>query len=133
MTADQTREQHPSFLTVYMEDKMDIREFFKDCLKDFDKPDNWVDISFPGGDTCPSFEYNGYQIMVNHPDPEQRELEGSFRFTVFIALEYGEEGWAFYAETIEEILPELEVPYLTRPLVYDREYYLKEEARRKAS
>jgi len=24
MTADQTREQHPSFLTVYMEDKMNI-------------------------------------------------------------------------------------------------------------
>ena len=112
---------------------MTVQEFFKDCLKDFDKPDNWVDVSYLGGDTCPSFEYNGYQIMVNHPDPEQRELEGSFRFTVFIALEYGEEGWAFCAETIEEILPELEVPYLTRPLVYDREEYLKEEARRKAS
>ena len=40
---------------------------------------------------------------------------------------------SFYAETIEEILPELEVPYLTRPLVYDREEYLKEEVRRKAS
>ena len=123
---------------------MDIREFFKDCLKDFDKPDNWVDVCYLGGDVCPSFEYNGYHIMVNHPDPERRELKGSFRFLVRISLEYAEHGWTFCAETIEEILPEIEVPYLTRPLIYDREYYLavdllnvikseqKEEARKSA-
>ena len=132
MTADQTCEQHPSFSTVYMEGKMDKREFFKDCLKDFDKPDNWEDVSYYN-DVCPSFEYNGYQIFVDHPDPKQRELEGAFRFAVIISLEYAEHGWAFCAETVGEILTELEVPYLTRPLVYAREEYLKEEARRKAS
>ena len=111
---------------------MTVQEFIKDCLKDFDKPDNWEDVSYHN-DVCPSFEYNGYQFFVDHPDPKQRELEGAFRFAVIISLEYAEHGWSFCAETIEEILPELEVPYLTRPLVYDREEYLKEEVRRKAS
>ena len=118
---------------------MDIREFFKDCLKDFDKPDNWVDVSYPGGDVCPSFEYNGYQIMVDHPDPEQRELgklgfetTQTFRFGIRISFEYGVMGWSHATDDFNEVLREIEVPYMTRPLYYDREEYLKEEARKSA-
>jgi|TARA_R100000030_G_scaffold94712_1_gene81736 hypothetical protein len=117
---------------MLMEDKMDIREFFKDCLKDFDKPDNWEDVSYYN-DVCPSFECNGYQIFVDHPDPEQRELgEGSFRFGVMISFEYGVMGWNLATDDFNEVLREIEVPYMTRPLHYDREEYLKEEARKSA-
>lgn len=105
---------------------MTVQEFFKDCLKDFDKPDNWQDVSYYN-DVCPSFHYKGYQIFVNHPDPKKREIKDSFRFAVIIDYEYAYQGWAFCAETIEEVLPELEVPYLSRPLVHDKKEYLRHE------
>ena len=105
---------------------MTVQEFFKDCLKDFDKPDNWQDVSYYN-DVCPSFFYKGYQIFVNHPDPKKREIEGDFRFAIIIDYEYAYTGWVFYADTIEEILPELEVPYLIRPLVHDKEEDLRHE------
>jgi len=105
---------------------MTVQEFFKDCLKDFDKPDNWEDVSYYN-DVCPSFYYKGYQIFVDHADPEERELEGSTRFAIIIDYEYANTGWSFNCETIEEVLPELEVPYLSRPLVHDKEEYLRHE------
>lgn len=119
-----------------MEDNMHFMDkFFKDCLKDFDVPEGWVNISYKN-DVCPSFYYKGYQIFVNHADPREREIEDSFRFSVIIDYEYGCTGWAFCAETIEEVLPELEVSYLSRPLAYPKEEYLKHEqdiAERRAS
>jgi len=110
-----------------MEDNMHFMDkFFEDCLKDFNVPEGWVNISYKN-DVCPSFYYKGYQIFVNHPDPKEREIEDSFRFAVIIDYEYAYTGWTFCAETIEEVLPELEVPYLSRPLVHDKEEYLRHE------
>tara|TARA_R110000824_G_C14713463_1_gene624164 strand:+ start:154 stop:483 length:330 start_codon:yes stop_codon:yes gene_type:complete len=105
-------------------------EYFAECLKDFVQPENWANISY-GNDACPSFEYNGYQIFVDHPDPKEREVgEDSNRYAVIISLEYGDTGWMFCTDNFADVLKEVEKPYLDRPLQYEKEEYLKEEARR---
>ena len=112
---------------------MAVQEYFADCLKDFDRPDNWEDVSYHN-DVCPSFECNGYQIFVDHPDPKKRELgEETHRFVVIISLEYGVTGWTHSTDSLAEVLKEIETPYMTRTLYYDEEEYLKEEMRRRAS
>ena len=106
--------------------------FFDGFLDNFEKPEQWVNVSYHN-DVCPSFECNGYQIFVDHPNPEERELgKETTRYCIIISLEYGDTGWTFQTDDLDEVLKEIEVPYLTRPLRYDKEEYLKEEARRAA-
>ena len=106
---------------------MAVVYFFDDCLRDFEKPVEWEDVSYCN-DVCPSFRYKGYEIFVDHPDPEERELgKDRTRFSVIIALDYGESVWRFETDDLDEVLKEIEVPYLTRPLRHDKEYYIKEE------
>ena len=108
-------------MTNYMEN------YFQDCVKDFSKPNGWENLSYYN-DSCPSFGYNGYQIFVDHPDPKERELgEDSTRFHITIALDYGDPKWVYYTDNFDEVLKEIEVPYKTRPLTYDLEYYNQEE------
>jgi hypothetical protein len=109
-----------------------MQNYFDDCLKNFEKPEKWENISY-SNDACPSFEYQGYQIFVDHPDPKERELgEDSTRFHITIALDYGDPKWFLDTNNFDEVLKEIEVPYLTRPLTYEMEYYKKEEESRKA-
>jgi hypothetical protein len=49
---------------------------------------------------------------------------------VIISLEYGDTGWMFCTDNFADVLKEVEKPYLDRPLQYEKEEYLKEEARR---
>ena len=110
-------------MTNYMQD------YFQDCLKDFSKPKNWENLSYHH-DVCPSFGYNGYQIFIDHPNPKERELgEDSTRFHVIVALDYGDYQWSFDTNNFEEVLKEIEVSYLTRPLTYEL-YYKQEELKR---
>ena len=111
---------------------MTVAEFFDDCLKDFSRPVGWESVSYYN-DVCPSFECNGYQIFADHPDPEERELgKETTRYCIIISLEYGDTGWTFQTDDLNEVLKEIEVPYLSRPLRYEKEEYLKEETRRAA-
>jgi hypothetical protein len=51
----------------------DMTSFFEECVADLSKPDGWDDIS-SGNDVCPSWSYKGWHVMIDHPDPKQREL-----------------------------------------------------------
>ena len=107
-------------MTNYMQD------YFQDCLKDFSKPNGWENLSY-NNDSCPSFGYKGYQIFIDHPDSKERELgEDSTRFHVIVALDYGNAQWSFDTNDFEEVLKEIEIPYQTRPLAYDLDYYIRE-------
>ena len=100
--------------------------YFKECIEDLNIPGNWKNSSY-GNDTCPSYEYNGYQIFIEHKDPKNRELEGK-RFRIIIAEEYGYvDGWFYDTDDLNEVFKEIEKPTLTRPysktLAKDKETY----------
>ena len=60
------------------------KSFFERCVQDLTLPKSWINCSY-GNDACPSFYTNGYQIFVDHKDPEQREVgENSQRFPYLI-------------------------------------------------
>lgn len=73
-------------------------------------PDEWENASY-GNDACPSFTYKGYQIFHDHPDPRKREIEGSERFCVFLACEYGNATWAVETDDFQEVLDVIKTPY----------------------
>jgi hypothetical protein len=51
-------------------------------------PKKWKDVSY-GNDTCPSFEYKGYQIFIDNEDPSEREIQNGKRFHIIDTEEYG--------------------------------------------
>lgn len=105
-----------------------MMEYFKECLQDFNKPSDWQDTSWHN-DACPSFEYNGYHIYIDHPVPSERDSGADHRYHVSISYEYGEMGWTLETDNFSEVLEALKVPYLERPLLHDIDLYLEEELR----
>jgi|TARA_R100001163_G_scaffold45860_1_gene34471 hypothetical protein len=92
-----------------------VKTYFEECVEDIAIPNNWENVSHPGGDVCPSWAYNGYQIMIEHRNPELRELEGC-RFVVFIEEEYGYgDKWLLETDSFDDVLKEIEIPTKTRP------------------
>mgnify|MGYP003134584984 CR=1 FL=1 len=64
--------------------------FFTQCVADLKKPDGWENTSY-GNDVCPSWSVNGWQIFIDHPKPEHRELGADVkRFSITVQSEYGE-------------------------------------------
>ena len=63
--------------------------FFEECVANVleEIPNTWKDVSW-GNDVCPSYSYNGWQIFIDHPDPDKRELEVP-RFGVIVEANYG--------------------------------------------
>lgn len=63
--------------------------FFEECVADVSEkiPNTWKDVSW-GNDVCPSYSYNGWQIFIDHADPNKRELEVP-RFGVIVEAEHG--------------------------------------------
>ena len=63
--------------------------FFEECVANVleEIPNTWKDVSW-GNDVCPSYSYNGWQIFIDHPDPNKRELEVP-RFGVIVEAEHG--------------------------------------------
>tara|TARA_R100000664_G_C2680244_1_gene88555 strand:+ start:323 stop:661 length:339 start_codon:yes stop_codon:yes gene_type:complete len=58
-------------------------------------PRHWENATH-GDDACPSYYANGYQIWVDHWDPNQRELGADkTRFAITLADEYGERNSLF--------------------------------------
>ena len=81
---------------------------FKECVADLTMPKGWTDCSWHN-DTCPSWLYRGFQVMIDHPDFKQRETnnedENATRFYIFRAQEYGDAPtWNTECHTFEEVL-----------------------------
>lgn len=81
---------------------------FKECVADLTMPKGWEDVSY-GNDTCPSWLYRGFQVMIDHPDFKQRETnnenENAPRFYIFRAQEYGDAPtWNAECHTFGEVL-----------------------------
>lgn len=64
---------------------------FEGFWEDLDIPAEWDNVSYHN-DACPSWEHNGWMIMVDHIDPKQSECrdEGDPRFYVFKACHYSD-------------------------------------------
>ena len=71
--------------------------FFEKCLFDIKNliPKEWEDVSY-GNDTCPSFEFKGFQIFIDNENPNEREIQGGKRFVIIDSDRYG------YGETLLE-------------------------------
>ena len=71
--------------------------FFDRCLFDIKYliPKEWENVSY-GNDTCPSFEFKGYQIFIDNENPTEREIQGGKRFVIIDSDRYG------YGETLLE-------------------------------
>ena len=81
---------------------------FKECVADLTMPKGWTDCSWHN-DTCPSWLYRGFQVMIDHPDFKQRETnnedENATRFYIFRAQEYGDAPtWNAECHTFKEVL-----------------------------
>ena len=64
--------------------------YFEKCLFDMKEsiPKEWENVSY-GNDTCPSFEFKGYQIFIDNKNPSEREFQDSKRFHIINADDYG--------------------------------------------
>ena len=83
-----------------------VNSDFKDCVKDLKMPIGWSDISY-GNDVCPSWTYNGFQVMILNSDPQKREdgFETELRFNIFRAVDYGDHKlWTSEVDTFDEVL-----------------------------
>ena len=87
----------------YLRDR--VNNFFDECTVDITMPDGWKDISY-GNDVCPSWSHNGYQVFIDHPDPNERELGPDIqRFRIILEKEYGDDHtWVHDCDTWEEVL-----------------------------
>jgi len=63
---------------------------FDRCLFDIKNliPKEWKNVSY-GNDTCPSFEYNGYQIFIDNEYNDEREIKDGYRFHIINSDDYG--------------------------------------------
>ena len=79
--------------------------FFDECTADITLPQGWKDITYKN-DACPSWSFNGFQVFIDHPDPNERECgPESSRFCVMLEQEYGEKQTWFHAcDTWAEVL-----------------------------
>ena len=66
--------------------------FFDRCLFDIKNliPKEWEDVSY-SNDTCPSFEFKGYQIFIDNQNINEREYQGNNgkRFHIINSDDYG--------------------------------------------
>ena len=66
--------------------------FFDRCLFDIKNliPKEWEDVSY-SNDTCPSFEFKGYQIFIDNQNINEREYQesDSKRFHIIKSDDYG--------------------------------------------
>ena len=80
--------------------------YFDSCVADLKIPDEWENVSY-GNDTCPSWVFKGFHIMIDHPDPKEREqgFEDDPRFHIFRMNDYGDHpSWEAHHETFSGVL-----------------------------
>ena len=83
---------------------MNIWKDFEDCTSDLTIPDEWENVSYKD-DTCPSWCFKGFHIMIQHANPKKREFEDSPRFYIFRMNDYGDHmSWQTHSETFTGVL-----------------------------
>ncbi len=89
--------------------------FFNQCLADLEKPEGWNNSSWHN-DACPSWSVNGWQIFIDHPEPDRRELGPDIkRFSVVLESEYGEgEPSVLETDAWTEVLTFVAEPVMSR-------------------
>mgnify|MGYP003138350730 CR=1 FL=1 len=85
------------------EDLMMTTYFFDECTADITMPKGFRDTTYKN-DACPSWGFNVFQIFIDHPDPNERELgPETSRFYVKLEEEYGEHPkWSHSCDTWAE-------------------------------
>ena len=69
--------------------RRDVKNYFDACVEDLDIPEEWECVSYYN-DVCPSWEFNGWLIFIEHRYSELREYwEDIGRFCVYKAEDYG--------------------------------------------
>ena len=82
----------------------DIWKYFEDCTSDLTIPDEWENVSYQH-DTCPSWCFKGFHIMIQHANPKKRAFEDSPRFYIFRENDYGDpKSWQTHHETFTGVL-----------------------------
>ena len=79
---------------------------FDDCVSDLTMPKGWEDVSY-GNDVCPSWAFGGFQVFINHANPEKREddVKNLSRFWIIREADYGKpSSWSANADTFDEVL-----------------------------
>jgi hypothetical protein len=67
-----------------------VWDYFGECTKDLKIPSNFTNVSWHN-DALPSYEYDKYQIFINHKDIDERmEFEEEPRFWVILKEFYGD-------------------------------------------
>lgn len=67
-----------------------IWNYFEECTKDLKIPSKFINSSW-GNDALPSYEYDKYQIFINHKDIDKRmEFEDQPRFWIILKEFYGD-------------------------------------------
>ena len=78
--------------------------YFDSCVADLKIPDEWENVSYKD-DTCPSWCFKGFHIMIQHTNPKKREFEDSPRFYIFRMNDYGDHmSWQTHSETFTGVL-----------------------------
>ena len=65
----------------------DVKKYFDSCVEDLEIPEGWECHSYYN-DTCPSWEFNGWQIFIEHRHSELRVFLP--RFNCFPEADYGD-------------------------------------------
>ena len=65
----------------------DVKKYFDSCVEDLEIPEGWECYAYYN-DTCPSWEFNGWQIFIEHRHPELRVFLP--RFNCFPEADYGD-------------------------------------------
>ena len=83
----------------------DIWKYFEDCTSDLTIPDEWENVSYEFN-TCPSWCFKGFRILIQHADPKERKFENSPRFYIFRANDRGNSSfsWHTHSETFSDVL-----------------------------
>ena len=78
--------------------------YFEGYVDDLNIPTDWVEVSY-GDDTCPSWNYKGYQIFIDTLDKERSEHPDAPRFSIIYEALYGDHhSFVKSADTFEEVL-----------------------------
>ena len=80
-------------------------DFFDECTADITMPKGFRDTTYKN-DACPSWGFNVFQIFIDHPDPNERELGADIpRFRIILEKEYGtHQTWFHECDTWDEVL-----------------------------
>ena len=81
------------------------KDFFSECTADLKRPKGWKNSTW-GNDVCSSWSFDGYQVFIDHPNPNERELGADIpRFRIILEKEYGDhQTWFHDCDTWEEVL-----------------------------